>query len=111
MKKNSRSRHTRLLRSCCLGILLVLLAIALVPNPAAAVPHKESTGPLMGDPDGPDQSPSPGPAKAGAAIYRSSSVTESFTQTDIAERKASRANWLLVRAIEFLAILRTTLGK
>jgi hypothetical protein len=111
MKKHFRDRHTLLLRFCSLGILLLLMAIALAPSPASAVPHKESSGPLLGDPDGPDQSPSPGPAKAATVLDRSSSISKSFTLADTVDRRASRAVWLRMRAIEFFTVFRLTLGK
>jgi hypothetical protein len=46
-----------------LTILLLLLAVGLFPSHASAVPQKESSGPLLGDPDTPEK-PSSGVFKA-----------------------------------------------
>jgi hypothetical protein len=111
MKKNLREKRAQLVQFCSLGILLVLLVIALAPSPASAIPQKESSGPALGDPDGPDQSPTPGPAKAATLLDRSGSQFESFMRADLGDRKASRADWLWARAFGLFTILRVTLGK
>lgn len=78
----SRSPQTMGLRLCFFTVLLVLLAGALTPSTAFAVPHKESSGPLLGDPDTPEK-PSSGTQKA-ARISESSTISAS------PERKENR---------------------
>lgn len=70
----SRGPHAVALRLCWITVLLVLLADPLVPYPAFAVPHKESSGPLLGDPDTPEK-PSSGTQKAARASDSSSLIS------------------------------------
>lgn len=111
MKTISRIHRARLLRLCSLWILLALLSMALAPSPAWAVPHKESSGPLLGDPDGPDQAPSPGPAKAGTTPIRATAVPGAMARAQGESPIDLRGMWHRVRVFELFTVIRMTLGR
>lgn len=111
MKTITRIHRARLLRLCSLWILLALMVLALAPSHASAVPHKESSGPLLGDPDGPDQSPSPGPAKAGTTLDRATAVPSATARAQGESPIDLRWTWHRVRVFQLLTVIRITLGR
>lgn len=104
------NRHAPYLHICSILILLSLVTIALAPATALAVPQKESSGPLLGDPDGPDQSPSSGPAKAGSIVSRYNSATESMVPAGNSAGMHTSLAWPGIRLIVFFTVIRMTLG-
>jgi hypothetical protein len=70
MKISRRKGHAPSRLVLLLVLCLAVFAPSLFPMTAQAVSRKESSEPLLGDPDGPDQSPRNGPAKATAPTAR-----------------------------------------
>ena len=80
MKTRAGSIPVHLCVLLALAISVVVVAASITPSTAHARPRLENTSPLQGDPDGPEQSPSPTIQKAARVTVIQQKPSSSLNQ-------------------------------
>jgi len=105
MKNSRRQRHASLLWILLIGICVGVAAPTLCPATASAIPRKESSEPLMGDPDTPE---APKPNRSGSV--NSSTLRTANSELNSSSIGSGRVKHFMTNSYFMMTALRLLLG-